>query len=83
MKTKKCPVCKTDMYEIERRGVIIDRCPECLGIWLDKGELDKIVERRKKFYKKVYKKWSPARVGIRPSGPSFGDINTLVGIEEA
>jgi Zn-finger nucleic acid-binding protein len=43
----KCPSCKSDVNLLmtERQGVEIDYCPECRGIWLDRGELDKIVER--------------------------------------
>ncbi len=43
----KCPSCKTDVNLLitERQGVEIDYCPECRGIWLDRGELDKIIER--------------------------------------
>ncbi|MCS7185672.1 MAG: zf-TFIIB domain-containing protein [Armatimonadetes bacterium] len=38
-----CPVCGTPMREIERFGVMIDICPSCKGVWLDRGELDKII----------------------------------------
>lgn len=42
----KCPVCRgVDLKIAERQGVEIDYCPECRGIWLDRGELDKIIER--------------------------------------
>lgn len=41
----KCPVCKIDLVMSERSGVEIDYCPECRGVWLDRGELDKIIER--------------------------------------
>ncbi|WP_026841799.1 TFIIB-type zinc ribbon-containing protein [Citrifermentans bremense] len=42
----KCPVCNTvNLVMAERQGVEIDYCPECRGVWLDRGELDKIVER--------------------------------------
>lgn len=42
----KCPVCETpDLVMTERKGVEIDYCPKCRGIWLDRGELDKIIER--------------------------------------
>lgn len=42
----KCPVCKeTDLVMTERQGVEIDYCPKCRGVWLDRGELDKIIER--------------------------------------
>ena len=38
-----CPVCDDKMKEIERLGVAIDRCPGCKGVWLDRGELDKLI----------------------------------------
>lgn len=42
----KCPVCKDPSLVIsERKGVEIDYCPECRGVWLDRGELDKILEK--------------------------------------
>jgi Zn-finger nucleic acid-binding protein len=39
-----CPVCGERLREIERSGVMVDICPSCKGIWLDRGEIDKIVE---------------------------------------
>lgn len=40
----KCPVCvETDLLMSERSGVEIDYCPKCRGVWLDRGELDKII----------------------------------------
>ena len=42
----KCPVCKdVTLLMSEKNGVEIDYCPECRGIWRDRGELDKIVDR--------------------------------------
>jgi len=40
-----CPVDSTDLLMAERHGVEIDYCPKCRGIWLDRGELDKIIEQ--------------------------------------
>ncbi|MBJ6724511.1 TFIIB-type zinc ribbon-containing protein [Geomesophilobacter sediminis] len=41
-----CPACKmVPLTMAERQGVEIDYCPQCRGIWLDRGELDKIIER--------------------------------------
>ncbi|MCW1432447.1 zf-TFIIB domain-containing protein [Novosphingobium sp. JCM 18896] len=40
-----CPVCRIDLVMSERQGVEIDHCPRCRGVWLDRGELDKIIER--------------------------------------
>lgn len=42
----KCPVCTdTPLVMAERQGVEIDYCPACRGIWLDRGELDKLLDR--------------------------------------
>jgi Zn-finger nucleic acid-binding protein len=41
----KCPVCSETLTVSERQGVEIDFCPKCRGVWLDRGELDKILER--------------------------------------
>ncbi len=41
----KCPVDGSILVIAERQGVEIDYCPECRGVWLDRGELDKIIER--------------------------------------
>jgi Zn-finger nucleic acid-binding protein len=40
-----CPVCKVALVMSDRQGVEIDYCPQCRGVWLDRGELDKIIER--------------------------------------
>ncbi|BCW60953.1 hypothetical protein StoSoilB20_43000 [Arthrobacter sp. StoSoilB20] len=41
----KCPVDSIDLVMSERSGVEIDYCPQCRGVWLDRGELDKIIDR--------------------------------------
>ncbi|WP_050466622.1 zf-TFIIB domain-containing protein [Herbaspirillum chlorophenolicum] len=42
----KCPVCTTaNLLISERQGIEIDYCPQCRGVWLDRGELDKLIER--------------------------------------
>lgn len=41
----KCPLCNVDLVMSERQGIEIDYCPQCRGVWLDRGELDKIIER--------------------------------------
>lgn len=41
----KCPTCPVDLLISERHGIEIDYCPQCRGVWLDRGELDKILER--------------------------------------
>ncbi len=41
----KCPIDNSDLVMAERQGIEIDYCPKCRGVWLDRGELDKIIER--------------------------------------
>lgn len=41
----KCPIDDTQLVMSDRQGIEIDYCPKCRGIWLDRGELDKIIER--------------------------------------
>lgn len=42
----KCPICtNVNLVMSDRQGIEIDYCPECRGVWLDRGELDKIIER--------------------------------------
>jgi uncharacterized protein len=40
-----CPVCNVALVMADRQGIEIDYCPKCRGVWLDRGELDKIIER--------------------------------------
>ncbi len=44
-----CPRCRVDLLMTERQGVEIDYCPKCRGVWLDRGELDKIIERNAQY----------------------------------
>ena len=55
------PICKVARMMSERQGVEIDYCPQCRGVWLDRGELDKIIER------------SPLETSERSSGESDYD----------
>lgn len=41
----KCPQCQVPLVITDRQHIEIDFCPECRGVWLDRGELDKILER--------------------------------------
>jgi Zn-finger nucleic acid-binding protein len=40
-----CPIDGTTLVMADRQGIEIDYCPECRGVWLDRGELDKLIER--------------------------------------
>ncbi len=46
----KCPLCNVELKITDRQGIEIDYCTQCRGIWLDRGELDKIIERSEKQY---------------------------------
>ena len=46
----KCPKCEVTLSISDRQGIEIDYCPQCRGIWLDRGELDKIIERNAEAY---------------------------------
>lgn len=55
----KCPNCTTfDLHMTERLGVEIDYCPQCRGVWLDRGELDKII---------AYSVREPVQVAVAPA----------------
>lgn len=54
----KCPVDDTQLAISERQGVEIDYCPQCRGVWLDRGELDKLIERSSQ-YQTVQQKEAP------------------------
>lgn len=41
----KCPIDATVLQIADRQGIELDYCPECRGVWLDRGELDKLVAR--------------------------------------
>lgn len=63
----KCPVCTgIDLKIAERQGVEIDYCPECRGVWLDRGELDKIIERSQPQATQYPHNQQPQHDGYRP-----------------
>jgi uncharacterized protein len=43
----RCPTCGSRLVEVERAGVLVDACPSCRGVWLDRGELDKILVKER------------------------------------
>jgi hypothetical protein len=58
----KCPVCvEPDLVIADRSGIEIDYCPKCRGVWLDRGELDKIIERTSEFNDRADKPRSDSR----------------------
>ena len=57
----RCPVDNETLVMSDRHGVEIDYCPKCRGVWLDRGELDKIIDRAMGS--------SPAAVAAAPVAP--------------
>jgi len=72
-----CPVCRVDLVLAHRQGIEIDYCPQCRGIWLDRGELDKIIERNAAYEAAVappqpYPASPPPAPGYAQQGPWSG-----------
>ncbi|WP_091613940.1 zf-TFIIB domain-containing protein [Micromonospora mirobrigensis] len=59
-----CPKCHGDMRQYERSGVVIDQCTECRGIFLDRGELEKLFEAEAN--------WNQQQPGQPPAQPAPG-----------
>jgi Zn-finger nucleic acid-binding protein len=52
-----CPNCSTPMQEIRRYDADIDYCPSCRGVWLDRGEIDKIAMAQNRFDEEHYRRY--------------------------
>ncbi|MDT7528606.1 zf-TFIIB domain-containing protein [Sphingopyxis sp. SE2] len=61
-----CPTCRVNLTMSERQGIEIDYCPQCRGVWLDRGELDKIIERSE-----ATSAPAPGRVGPSRHRPEY------------
>ena len=64
-----CPIDGTQLVMSERQTIEIDYCPTCRGVWLDRGELDKIIERSTAAAEPVQQAPSSPRHGGQPSTP--------------
>lgn len=64
----RCPVDGETLVMADRNGVEIDYCPKCRGVWLDRGELDKIIERAG-----VAEPAVPLREPPRAAAPSYAE----------
>ncbi len=65
----KCPIDQTELQMNERQGVEIDYCPKCRGIWLDRGELDKLIERSEQYI--APKSEQPPQGAYPPAPPAY------------
>jgi Zn-finger nucleic acid-binding protein len=68
-----CPTDGTVLVMSERSGIEIDYCPTCRGVWLDRGELDKIVERAaREFSAPAQAAPAPPAPPTQPQAPAYG-----------
>jgi uncharacterized protein len=65
----KCPIDDTELVMAERQGIEIDYCPKCRGVWLDRGELDKIIDRSAQEAAPQAPRFAPPPQQHRPSDP--------------
>jgi Zn-finger nucleic acid-binding protein len=65
-----CPACNVPLAMSDRQGVEIDYCPRCRGVWLDRGEIDKIVEREVAAYGPMPRREAAPPM---PEGPFYRD----------
>ncbi len=56
-----CPVCQERLLMTDRQGVEIDYCPKCRGVWLDRGELEKLIEKAQLQSATDYRRDTPER----------------------
>mgnify|MGYP001313648601 CR=1 FL=1 len=64
-----CPRCRVDLVMSDRAGIEIDYCPRCRGVWLDRGELDKILERAAQYAPAPAAAPQPAGGWAQPAPP--------------
>jgi len=78
--TLTCPKCQGEWRQYERNGVTIDQCTECRGIFLDRGELDRLIDAENAFYGQDASASEPAAAPQAPQqapqapppAPSYG-----------
>ncbi|MEV4480158.1 zf-TFIIB domain-containing protein [Micromonospora coxensis] len=70
-----CPKCHGDMRQYERSGVVIDQCAECRGIFLDRGELEKLFEAEARWNQQQ----SPSAPRQQPQAPAPQHTHTQGG----
>jgi uncharacterized protein len=64
--TLTCPKCGSEMRSYERNGVLVDQCTGCRGIFLDRGELERLVDAEGAHYEKEYSNRGGERESERP-----------------
>ena len=76
----KCPVCKdVTLLMSEKKGIEIDYCPECRGIWLDRGELEKLIEKEEKTYRDSYDEYERENKNYKNKNPKRRKRESFLG----
>jgi Zn-finger nucleic acid-binding protein len=57
----RCPKCHGDLVVYERQGIVVDQCRDCRGIWLDRGELEHLIDMEAEYVRRMSKPADPAR----------------------
>jgi uncharacterized protein len=68
-----CPIDQTELVMADRQGIEIDYCPKCRGVWLDRGELDKLIERSPGPAPVAYPQAAPQPAPFYPPPPHYRD----------
>lgn len=73
-----CPLCRVTLLQTTKQDVTIDYCPQCRGVWLDRGELEKILERSANYFNNQPPDYYPPQPGYAQPGynqPGYGYPN--------
>ncbi|HEX6587245.1 MAG TPA: zf-TFIIB domain-containing protein [Solirubrobacterales bacterium] len=65
-RTLECPKCGSEMRSYERNGVVVDQCTGCKGVFLDRGELERLIEAEGSHYEREYSERRKEESGGRP-----------------
>lgn len=77
-----CPKCQGSMRQYERSGITVDQCTECRGIFLDRGELERLVEAEDQHYQAAAQQAPaayPPSSGYPPPDPYYGQRGGFLG----
>jgi uncharacterized protein len=70
-----CPTCNVTLLLAEKQGVEIDYCPQCRGIWLDRGELEKIIEKANQTEPSRYTNYHEDKKQVDYDDPRYANDN--------
>ena len=61
-----CPKCGSEMRSYERNGIVVDQCTGCKGTFLDRGELERLIDAEGSHYEREYSDWQKREGGGKP-----------------